>query len=115
MVWEFQGWVLSVQNRFWTGQWTKPGFNRLKPDKTGQNWTKPNRNCKSLQWVRNSLGWKESEDNEWIFLLAPVYYHTNYILYSIYHGRYEQQLDKTWTKLGQNLYTNSDFRLTIVY
>ena len=33
----FQGWVLSVQNWFWTGQWTKPGLNRLKPDKTGQN------------------------------------------------------------------------------
>ena len=68
---------------------------------TGQNWTKPNGNCKSLQWVRNSLRWKESEDNEWIFLLTPVYYY-NYILYSIYHGSHEQHLDKTWTKLGLN-------------
>ena len=32
-----KGWVLSVQNWFWTGQWTKLGINRLKPDKTGQN------------------------------------------------------------------------------
>ena len=31
---ERQGWVLSVQNWFWTGQWTKPGLNRTKLDKT---------------------------------------------------------------------------------
>ena len=29
--------LLKIRVGFWTGQWTKPGLNRLKPDKTGQN------------------------------------------------------------------------------
>ena len=51
MIYPYQGWVLSVQNRFWTGQWTKPGFNRLKPDKTGQNLIETVNNCSGYETV----------------------------------------------------------------
>ena len=50
---KFQGWVLSVQNRFWTGQWTKPGFNRLKPDKTGQNLIETVNHCSGYETVQD--------------------------------------------------------------
>ena len=39
-------WVLPRVG-FWTGQWTKPGLNRFKPVKTGQNWTKHKGSYKS--------------------------------------------------------------------
>ena len=33
-----QGWVLSSPKLVLEGQWTKPGLNRTKLDKTGQNY-----------------------------------------------------------------------------